>query len=77
MARRRRVNLYVDGFNLYYGGRKGTRNKWLDLVASAVPCCREIRSIGCGDSFVVVSNDSDLAEPITAPAADAVTAPPR
>lgn len=30
-ANPRRLNLYVDGFNLYYGSLKGTRDKWLDL----------------------------------------------
>lgn len=27
------ANVYVDGFNLYYGALKGTRYKWLDLDA--------------------------------------------
>jgi hypothetical protein len=27
------VNVYVDGFNLYYGSLKGTSYKWLDLEA--------------------------------------------
>lgn len=27
-----RVNIYVDGFNLYYGSLKGTPYKWLDLA---------------------------------------------
>jgi hypothetical protein len=26
-----RTNVYVDGFNLYYGAVKGTRYKWLDI----------------------------------------------
>ena len=26
-----RTNVYVDGFNLYYGALKGTPHKWLDL----------------------------------------------
>ena len=26
-----RTNVYIDGFNLYYGAMKGTRSKWLDL----------------------------------------------
>ena len=26
-----RVNVYIDGFNLYYGMLKGTHYKWLDL----------------------------------------------
>jgi hypothetical protein len=29
------VNVYVDGFNLYYGCLKGTPYKWLDLDALA------------------------------------------
>jgi hypothetical protein len=28
-----RTNVYVDGFNLYYGCLKGTPYKWLDLDA--------------------------------------------
>lgn len=27
------TNVYIDGFNLYYGAVKGTANKWLDLQA--------------------------------------------
>lgn len=27
------TNVYIDGFNLYYGAVKGTSNKWLDLEA--------------------------------------------
>ena len=27
------TNVYVDGFNLYYGCLKGTPHKWLDLEA--------------------------------------------
>jgi hypothetical protein len=26
-----RINVYIDGFNLYYGSLKGTACKWLDL----------------------------------------------
>lgn len=29
----RRVNVYVDGFNLYYGALKGTSERWLDIAA--------------------------------------------
>ncbi len=29
------ANVYVDGFNLYYGCLKGTPYKWLDLAALA------------------------------------------
>jgi hypothetical protein len=28
-----KTNIYVDGFNLYYGAVKGTSHKWLDLAA--------------------------------------------
>jgi hypothetical protein len=28
-----KTNVYVDGFNLYYGAVKGTPHKWLDLAA--------------------------------------------
>jgi uncharacterized LabA/DUF88 family protein len=28
-----RANVYIDGFNLYYGALKGTSYKWLDLEA--------------------------------------------
>jgi uncharacterized LabA/DUF88 family protein len=28
-----RTNVYIDGFNLYYGCLKGTNHKWLDLAA--------------------------------------------
>ena len=27
------TNVYIDGFNLYYGSLKGTPYKWLDLAA--------------------------------------------
>ena len=28
-----KTNVYIDGFNLYYGCLKGTPNRWLDLAA--------------------------------------------
>jgi uncharacterized LabA/DUF88 family protein len=28
-----KTNVYIDGFNLYYGCLKGTSHKWLDLAA--------------------------------------------
>lgn len=31
----RRVGVYIDGFNLYYGSLKGTPYKWLDPYALA------------------------------------------
>jgi hypothetical protein len=43
-----RTRVYVDGFNLYYLALRGTPYRWLDLY----------------DTAVVISNDSDLAEPI-------------
>ncbi len=27
-----KVNIYIDGFNLYYGSLKGTQYKWLDVL---------------------------------------------
>lgn len=33
-----RTNVYVDGFNLYYGALEGTPYRWLDLAA----LCRRI-----------------------------------
>ena len=30
-----KVNLYIDGFNLYYGLLRFSQNKWLDVVAFA------------------------------------------
>ena len=35
MTEPRRTNVYVDGFNLYYGSLKGTKYKWLDLLTLA------------------------------------------
>ena len=35
MSSPRRANVYVDGFNLYYGSLRGTNHKWLDLLALA------------------------------------------
>jgi hypothetical protein len=28
-----KTNVYIDGFNLYYGAVKGTPYRWLDLSA--------------------------------------------
>ena len=39
------ANVYIDGFNLYYGSLRGTNYKWLDLAAM----CQQLlpnRSIG-------------------------------
>ena len=40
-----KANVYIDGFNLFYGSLKGTPYKWLDLLAM---CQRLLpdRSIG-------------------------------
>ena len=42
-----RTVVYIDGFNLYYRALKGTRHKWLDIVAlsrAALPAtCNVIR----------------------------------
>src|SRR5579872_2724552 len=37
-----RANVYIDGFNLYYGALRGTPYKWLDLEALSrkiIPGC--------------------------------------
>jgi 6-hydroxy-3-succinoylpyridine 3-monooxygenase len=31
--KRLRTRIYVDGYNFYYGRLKGTKFKWLDIVA--------------------------------------------
>jgi len=55
-----KANVYVDGFNLYYGSLKdhGSGYKWLDLDM-LFDAFRE----DC-EPAVVVSNDSDLEAPI-------------
>ena len=30
---KQKVIAYIDGFNLFYGSLKGTKNKWLDIVS--------------------------------------------
>lgn len=73
----RRVRAYVDGFNLYYGLKEAAAAessapswKWLDVEA----LCQAIVSKAWPDYFlerdafnavIVVSNDSDLALPVT------------
>ena len=32
-----RTNVYIDGFNLFYGALKGSPYKWLDLGACSSP----------------------------------------
>jgi len=70
-----KTNVYIDGFNFYYGCLKRTPHKWLDLAAfcqaSFPPPRNQINRIRLVDAFddeyetaVVITNDSDLAEPI-------------
>lgn len=40
-----RVFVYVDGFNLYYRGLKGTSYKWLDLESFAFEFLREAQRV--------------------------------
>lgn len=47
-----KVNVYIDGFNLYYGALKGSPYKWLDLSAL------------CHQMLPDDTNDSDLVEPV-------------
>ena len=56
-----KTNVYIDGFNLFYGCLKGTRDKWLDLGAfcqAALPndTINHIRYF----TALVKSNSSDL-----------------
>ena len=48
-----KVNLYVDGFNLYFGMREkfGHRFKWLDLTALAVELCKSHQQVGAVKYF--------------------------
>jgi len=41
----KRTIVYIDGFNLYYGLLKGTRAKWLDLVAFSKALLRDDHDI--------------------------------
>jgi uncharacterized protein with NRDE domain len=33
-----KVNVYIDGFNLYYGAVKGTPYRWLNVAEISPPC---------------------------------------
>lgn len=48
-----RTNVYIDGFNLFYGALKGSPYKWLNLEA----LCQRLLT-------VLITNDSDLREPL-------------
>ena len=37
--------VYIDGYNLYYGLLKGTRDKWLDLAKFSKALLREDHEI--------------------------------
>ena len=66
------TNVYVDGFNLYYGCLKGSPHKWLDLetLCGHLLPAHQIKYLLVdafrqdAEAFVVISNDSDLKEPI-------------
>jgi len=38
-----RTNIYVDGFNLYYGAAKNTPFKWVNLAALCATVLRVFR----------------------------------
>ena len=74
-----RTNVYIDGFNLYYGALRGTAYKWLNpwLMCQALLPQHQIVELkyftahllrdaysSSADAYVLVTNDSDLAEPI-------------
>lgn len=70
-----RTNVYVDGFNLYYGCLKGTapggprfavvmktEEKGSDVNLATYLLADAFRNDA--DCFVIISNDSDLTEPL-------------
>jgi uncharacterized LabA/DUF88 family protein len=60
-----KTNIYVDGFNLYYGAVRGTANKWLDVHAlcSALFPRNEINRIRYFTA-VVDARSPDLQQPV-------------
>ena len=42
-----RTTIYIDGFNLYYRALKGTRYRWLDLLALSRQLIRPTNQITC------------------------------
>jgi len=59
-----KVNVYIDGFNLYYGRVKGTRFRWLDLgaVSQALAPRDQVRRIRYFSA--IVSGKVDPLKPI-------------
>lgn len=56
-----RTNVYVDGFNLYYGSLKGTPHRWLDLDAL---CARMLPRMSAIRLYRCVTDDGfKLADP--------------
>ena len=41
----KRTNVYIDGYNLFYGLLKGTAWKWLDLLAFSKALLRDDHEI--------------------------------
>ena len=58
-----RANVYIDGFNLYFGSPRGTPYKWLDLAAmsEALLPDREIRRIRYFSARVIPMPDDKQA----------------
>lgn len=54
-----KTNVYIDGFNLYYGAVKGTTYKWLDLLklSQAIVPTHTINKIRYFTSYVTNRSD--------------------
>ncbi len=62
-----KINVYVDGFNLYYGSLKKTRYKWLDIsrLCQLLFSRHEIHQIKYYTAKVKVrAADSDIEKPV-------------
>lgn len=66
MAAKRRANVYVDGFNLYYGALRGSPYKWLDLEALArrVQPGDQINRVRYFSARIKARPDSDPQSPV-------------
>ena len=54
-----RTNLYVDGFNLYYGAAKKTRLKWVNVTALAEAALPGIKITDTRYFTAMVKSDAD------------------
>ena len=60
---KKKINLYVDGFNLYFGLSKvGRRYKWLSLIRVAEELCRADQEVGTVHYFTAKLKGKDHAK---------------